>query len=60
MAQQAVEEAVIAGRKVIYTDPHTKKKETGVITSFNPHYVFVRYGNDVHAKATKREHLHYV
>jgi hypothetical protein len=29
-------------------------KEHGVVTSMNGHYVFVKYGNDTHSKATSR------
>jgi hypothetical protein len=32
-------------------------KEEGVITSFNKDFVFVRYGPDLHSKATRREDL---
>lgn len=46
------------GRKVIY-DPGYKTEE-GVITSFNDHYVFVRYGSDVQSKATNYSDLKYV
>jgi hypothetical protein len=42
------------GRHVIYTDRPGGKVEQGVITSFSEHYVFVRYGADVHSKATRR------
>jgi len=47
------------GRHVIYIGERYPggKKEQGVITSFSKHYVFVRYGADVHSKATLREDL---
>lgn len=45
------------GRTVVY-DPGYKK-EVGVITSFNDKYVFVRYGSDIHSKATRRDDLKY-
>lgn len=31
--------------------------EFGIITSVNDRYVFVRYGNDLHSKATNPENL---
>jgi hypothetical protein len=46
------------GQLVIYDngcDPH----EEGVITSWNDTYIFVRYGSDIHSKATKPEHLRF-
>lgn len=46
------------GRSVVYRGHHPGAKlEEGVITSFNDHYVFVRYGADKASKATKREDL---
>lgn len=47
------------GRKVIYTGNRSWKgqDEEGVITSFNDHTVFVRYGSDVHPKGTLRSDL---
>lgn len=48
------------GRKVVYTpfkDCEYYMKETGVITSTNNKFVFVRYGNDVNSKATMAEDL---
>ena len=47
----------LVGREVVYTEKHTKKKEFGIITSVNDKYVFVQYGNDTIAKATKPEDL---
>ena len=48
------------GRYVVYI-PHptcpNNQRELGVITSVNEKYVFVRYGNDVHSKATRAEDL---
>lgn len=44
------------GRKVVY---YGCKAEEGVITSFNDSYIFVRYGSDIHSKATNREDLEY-
>jgi hypothetical protein len=44
------------GRFVIYTFSGGTA-EQGVITSFSEHYVFVRYGADIHSKATRREDL---
>ena len=31
--------------------------DTGIITSVNDEYAFVRYGNDINSKATKPEDL---
>lgn len=44
------------GRAVIYVRGNPPFDE-GVIMSMNEHYVFVRYGADAHAKATRREDL---
>ena len=44
------------GRRVTYKGPPV---EVGVITSFNSQYVFVRYGDEKHAKGTKPEDIHY-
>ncbi len=43
------------GRSVIYTGGSLR--EEGVITSFNTHAVFVRYGSDKISKATFRKDL---
>ncbi len=51
------------GRKVIYRergDFPGRKVEEGVITSFNDHYVFVRYGAGVTPAATLRESLEWM
>lgn len=54
------------GRRVIYVPGHAHGSqahpdcEQGVITSFNPKYVFVRYGDQPNPKATLREDLHFV
>ena len=47
------------GRSVLYTGNRYPggKPEKGVITSFNDHSVFVRYGSDVHSKGTARDDL---
>lgn len=46
------------GRAVIYTAGHPNAKpEEGVITSFNEHSVFVRYGADKGSKGTARQDL---
>jgi len=46
------------GRKVIYlVDSPRGEKEEGVITSFNPTAVFVRYGSKPTPQATSREDL---
>jgi hypothetical protein len=47
------------GRRVIYTEPtdHPHRKvEAGIITSFSPAYVFVRY-RGITSAATRREDL---
>ena len=51
------------GRKVLYMYPVLRgygPAEEGVITSFNTTCVFVRYGNDLHSKATLREDLEFL
>ena len=50
------------GRKVAYTGNRYPggKIEEGVITSFNDHSVFVRYGADLGSKATSREDLEFI
>lgn len=48
------------GRKVIYRDRSGAKVEEGVITSFNEHYVFVRYGADQGSKGTRPEDLEWL
>ena len=50
------------GRAVIYTGNRYPggKSEEGVITSFNDHAVFVRYGADKHSKGTSRADLEWV
>jgi hypothetical protein len=47
------------GRAVIYTGNRYPggELEEGVITSFNDHTVFVRYGADKHSKGTLRTDL---
>lgn len=45
------------GRKVIYRPYVGGPAEVGVITSITPVFVFVRYGNDTHSKATGSEAL---
>lgn len=47
------------GCKVVYRNG-LGQFEDGVITSFNDHYVFVRYGADAHSKATRREDLQWM
>lgn len=50
------------GRKVVYTGNRYPggKLEEGVITSFNPHTVFVRYGADTGSKGTSRVDLEWL
>lgn len=45
------------GQKVIYSASRITPPEEGVITSVNHRYVFVRYGADVHSKATDADCL---
>ncbi len=49
-------EADDVGRRVVYRPAHGAV-ESGVITSFNESFVFVRYGNDTRGQATRREDL---
>lgn len=44
------------GRAVIYRG-HAGEVEHGVITSFNDHYVFVRYRQGCTSQATRRDQL---
>lgn len=46
------------GRGVVYTPSHGES-ESGVITSFNEYYVFVRYGSNRHSQATNPKQLEY-
>lgn len=48
------------GRRVIYQNTrviHENTRETGVISSVGVRFVFVRYGSDPNAKATRPEDL---
>ncbi len=47
------------GRRVVYTGNRYPGgvPEIGIITSINPHAVFVRYGDERYAKATRRQDL---
>lgn len=47
------------GRRVVYQPYVGGKIERGVITSFNPDYVFVQYAGDGYSKATERHQLEY-
>lgn len=50
------------GRAVVYReygDFPGRKIETGIITSFNDQYVFVRYGRSQASQATSREDLEF-
>lgn len=44
------------GNAVVYNTPGYPP-EQGVITSVNAHFVFVRYGADMHSKATSASFL---
>lgn len=46
------------GREVTYIDG-AGDKEFGTISSFNDTYIHVKYGGDIHSKATSREDLHW-
>lgn len=46
-----------AGRSVIYTDPHKRVSERGIITSWNDTHIFVRYGYGSTSAATPRDRL---
>lgn len=48
------------GRAVVYRTAPMFEVEEGVITSFNDHCVFVRYGAKKHSQATSREDLDWV
>jgi hypothetical protein len=50
------------GRLVLYTGNRYQDgvKEEGVITSFNDHCVFVRYGGAKHSQATSRSDLEWL
>lgn len=50
------------GRGVLYTGNRYPggKPEQGVITSFNAHSVFVRYGSEMQSKGTAREDLEWL
>ena len=55
--QEAMENV---GRQVVY-DPGTgQAKERGEISSVSPTLVFVRYGHELHAKATVASYLELV
>ena len=45
------------GRQVVYRTAPNYEAEEGVITSFNDHYIFVRYGAEANSKATSWEDL---
>ncbi len=48
------------GRTVVYTPPFKgSPKETGMITSFNSNYVFVRFGSDTGSKACRYQDLEF-
>lgn len=47
------------GRKVVF-DRTGLPLEEGVITSANDRFVFVRYGTDIHSKATDPDDLRFI
>lgn len=50
------------GRSVIYIPYKNCSRElieSGIITSVNEIYVFVRYGKDLHSKATRPDNLRF-
>lgn len=46
------------GLPVVYLSHESR--EAGVVTGFNDRWVFVRYGTDLHSKATPRGDLEWV
>lgn len=48
------------GRRVVFQPFPGAVCEEGTITDMNTDYVFVRYGNDPHSKATRLAHLEWV
>lgn len=48
------------GRTVAYRDHPNTNPELGIVTSFDRFFVFVRYGADLHSRATKASHLEWV
>jgi hypothetical protein len=48
------------GRKVVYQKWPIMRRERGVISSWNESVIFVRYGADLTAKATRPEDLEWV
>ncbi len=44
------------GREVVF-EPPKGKREFGFISSWNDRFVFVKYGKDLHSKATPFEYL---
>jgi len=53
------EACAVINRPVIYV-PRVGEPEEGIVTAVNTAYVFVRYGNDQHSKATRPEDLEVV
>lgn len=47
------------GRRVVYTEFVGGKIERGIVTSYNPSYVFVQYDGDGYSKATDSARLDY-
>jgi hypothetical protein len=48
------------GREVIYrARHHGAKPESGIVTSFNEHYVFVRFSKFTVSNGCRREDLHW-
>ncbi|MCJ2092991.1 hypothetical protein MKK67_10840 [Methylobacterium sp. J-072] len=48
------------GRTVAYRDRPGVVPERGIVTSFDRFFVYVRYGADLHSRATKASHLEWV
>jgi hypothetical protein len=49
------------GRSVVYTPKgQPDEAETGVVTNFNRHFVFVRFGQEMLPKAAAREDLQWI
>lgn len=47
------------GRRVVYTEYAGAKIERGIVTSFNPSWVFVQYDGESFSKATDCARLDY-
>lgn len=48
---------VQVGDKVVYKAPQLTVGELGEVTSFNPNYIFVRFGTERYSKAVRASDL---